>query len=68
MLNKIATFCFLLIASIGFTQKNSENFPVFPNCDGKQAAELETCFYFEVQNFVYQNFKVPVDSQSLKSR
>lgn len=67
MLNKITTFCFLLLVSIGFSQKNSENFPVFPNCDGKQAAELEACFYFEVQNFVYQNFKVPADSQSLKT-
>ncbi len=39
--------------------KNSEQFPVFPNCENKQATELETCFYNEVQTFVFQNFNVP---------
>jgi hypothetical protein len=67
MSNKLFTFCFLLVISLGFAQINSENFPVFPNCEGKQSAELETCFYYEVQHFVYKNFKIPSDAQDLKT-
>ena len=37
----------------------AERFPVFPNCENLQSPALENCFYNEVQNFVFQNFKVP---------
>jgi hypothetical protein len=36
-----------------------ERFPVFPLCHNSQAKELESCFYDEVQEFVFQNFVVP---------
>ncbi len=50
-----------------YGQKQSEQFPVFPNCEGKQGVELQNCFYFEVQQFVYTNFKVPSGSEELKT-
>jgi hypothetical protein len=53
----------LFIFIIGITnaqviEKNTEKFPIFPSCEGLQGQELETCFYNEVQDFVYNNFKV----------
>lgn len=40
----------------GFT---AEMFPVFPNCENLDSKKLETCFYKEVQDFVFSNFQVP---------
>ena len=45
----------------------SEQFPTFPNCESKQAKELESCFYNEVQTFVFQNFQVPANSKNPKT-
>ncbi|MFB3389938.1 gliding motility protein RemB [Flavobacterium sp. LAR06] len=39
----------------GFT---IEQFPVFPNCENLESKKLENCFYKEVQDFVFNNFKV----------
>jgi hypothetical protein len=50
---------FTLWSNAQVTQKASERFPVFPACEGQEFGALETCFYNEVQNFVYNNFKVP---------
>lgn len=41
------------------TRKETERFPVFPSCEELQFQALETCFYNQVQDFVYNNFKVP---------
>ena len=41
------------------TQKATERFPVFPSCENLQFQALETCFYNQLQDFVYNNFKVP---------
>jgi hypothetical protein len=38
---------------------NVEQFPVFPSCSNLINNELETCFYNQVQDFVYNNFNVP---------
>lgn len=67
MLKKIIVVLSLSFSIFGMAQANSEKFPVFPNCEGKQSAELQSCFYFEVQNFVYNNFKVPTNAQDLKT-
>ncbi|HLP62873.1 gliding motility protein RemB [Flavobacterium sp.] len=67
MLKKIIVVLSLSFSIFGIAQANSEKFPVFPNCEGKQSAELQSCFYFEVQNFVYNNFKVPANAQELKT-
>ncbi|RZJ73971.1 gliding motility protein RemB [Flavobacterium sp.] len=51
---------FLIIGiATGFSQK--EEFPKMPGCEGKSGAELEACFYTNVQQFVYDNYKVPSD-------
>jgi hypothetical protein len=54
-------FIFLILNSISaFAQnQNLEQFPMFPNCENKNGAELENCFYNQIQNFVFNNFKVP---------
>lgn len=51
-------FLFSLLSNAQVTQKATERFPVFPTCEGQEFGALETCFYNEVQNFVYNNFKV----------
>ena len=45
--------------------KVSEKFPVFPECESLQAVSLENCFYNQVHDFVYTNFKV---SEELSSK
>ena len=37
----------------------AEMFPVFPNCENLDSKKLESCFYKEVQDFVFSNFQVP---------
>jgi len=51
-------FC-SVVSNAQVTQKISERLPVFPACEGLQAQALETCFNSQVQDFVYNNFKVP---------
>ncbi|MDI6045148.1 energy transducer TonB [Flavobacterium yafengii] len=38
---------------------SAERFPVFPDCVNLQSKVLESCFYNQVQDFVFQNFQVP---------
>lgn len=57
----------LLLSSVYLqAQKASEReqFPVFQNCEGKQSKELEACFYNQLQDFVYNNFKVPQNAET----
>lgn len=57
----------LLLSSVYLqAQKASEReqFPVFQNCEGKQSKELEACFYSQLQDFVYNNFKVPQNAET----
>jgi hypothetical protein len=57
-------FCLLFVLII-FTQNlfsqvsNQEKMPVFSACQNSSNQELETCFYNQLQDFVYHNFKVP---------
>ena len=39
--------------------KKVEQFPIFPTCENKFNEELEICFYYEVQQKIFTNFKVP---------
>lgn len=60
MFKRIAVLVLVFWSAFTLAQNNlSEQFPVFPNCEGKQLSELETCFYSEVQTFVFQNYQVP---------
>jgi hypothetical protein len=54
-------FFFLLtfVAQAQLTTQNIEQVPVFPNCASQTGKELESCFYDQVQDFVFNNFKVP---------
>lgn len=53
---------FFLNAFFAFSQtRSSEKFPVFPNCEDLSDKELENCFYFQLQDFVFNNFQVPDD-------
>jgi hypothetical protein len=61
-MKKIVSLLVLLcgvFATAQVIQKSSEKLPVFPACQNLQSKALETCFYNEVQDFVYNNFKVP---------
>ena len=64
-MKKLLSFILLLflmsVAKAQVTQNASERFPVFPSCENLQFHALETCFYNQVQDFVYNNFKVPED-------
>ena len=59
MYKKTYILFFLLVSIIAIAQKSSEQFPIFPNCENKNGIELENCFNYEVQIFVYTNFKIP---------
>ena len=48
-----------VLANAQSSQNDTEKFPVFPSCEGMQSQALETCFYNQVQDFVFNNFKVP---------
>lgn len=55
-------FQFLLFfgfSQIAAAQTSMEQFPVFPECKNSDAGQQEACFYNQIQEFVYTNFKVP---------
>ena len=61
-MKKILHFILLILTGFSNAQvsnKETEKFPIFPSCEGLQFQALETCFYNEVQDFVYNNYKVP---------
>ncbi|MBG6186368.1 hypothetical protein IWX80_000703 [Flavobacterium sp. CAN_S2] len=48
------------IKSVTVQSGNSaERFPVFSDCVNLQSNALETCFYNQVQDFVFANFEIP---------
>ncbi|MEN9909019.1 MAG: hypothetical protein RLZZ540_2168 [Bacteroidota bacterium] len=69
-MKKILPILFLcFFTALGYAQEdlnsdvvlNSQRFPVFSACKNLEAVALESCFYNEVQEFVFQNFVVPED-------
>lgn len=48
---------FLILCCWGATAQVGDEFPVFPDCAGQAGPILEQCFYSEVQDFVFDNFK-----------
>lgn len=62
MKNISAIIALLFVTGISNAQANrktTERFPVFPSCANLEFQALETCFYNQVQDFVYNNFNVP---------
>ena len=51
-------FC-SFIANAQQSNKEVERFPRFTACENLQSKALETCFYNQVQDFVYNTFQVP---------
>ena len=51
-------FCFSL-SKAQIAKKSPDQFPVFPDCVNQFDKELENCFFTQVQDFIYSNFKVP---------
>ena len=63
-MNKIYYIVLLIVSSFSvFSQTNSlnEQLPVFPDCENTILEKQEACFYNTIQNFFFENFKVPVD-------
>ena len=57
-------FCFLISTfwlSAQTSTSSYEKYPVFPNCPEMNLDSLEKCFVNTLQQFVYENFKVPED-------
>jgi hypothetical protein len=64
MKQKYLLFLLLFTSFISFSQyKKSEQFPVFSNCENKIPSAIESCFYSNLQQFIFNNFKV---SENLK--
>ncbi len=55
--------CVLIFSVFSNAQDHSnafeERFPIFDKCNGLIDSELENCFYDQIQEFVFINFKVP---------
>ncbi len=65
MKNTFALICFFLIA-IATAQTIDETYPIYPGCEGKTAAETESCFYTKVQQFVFDNFQIPASQKDFQ--
>jgi len=53
-------FFFFGFCQMSMAQNNSaEQFPVFPDCKIAATNQQEACFYNQLQDFIYTNFKVP---------
>ncbi len=57
----------LLLLVFGFTtfaqSSTNEQFPVFSECENAVGKQQETCFYNTIQNYFYNNYKVPQQLQ-----
>lgn len=57
---KKCLFLLILVSQYAVSQvSNSEKFPVFPACQNALNQDDEKCFYNQIQDFVYANFKIP---------
>jgi hypothetical protein len=52
----LIVFC---IKSVYSQVNNQEKFPVFDACKNTMSKDLETCFYNQLHDFIYFNFKLP---------
>ncbi|MGG7034003.1 MAG: gliding motility protein RemB [Flavobacterium sp.] len=60
MIKKSFLLFFLLTSFLSLAQsKQSDQFPVFANCESFNGKDLENCFYKQLQNHVFNNFSVP---------
>ena len=55
-----------VVALAAHAQSNLEKYPVYPGCEGQDAAGTESCFYQKVQQFVFEKFQVPDTQKEFK--
>jgi hypothetical protein len=66
------TLLFLIFLLLYFTanaqiaDKSTDIFPKFDSCKSLKNIDLENCFYTNVQDFVYNNFKIPENLSTYK--
>lgn len=60
-MKRIVLFAILLTTTFGYAQNivSYERPPVFKDCDSVTVEQLKSCFNFTLNNFIYENFKVP---------
>ncbi len=59
MRNRFVLLLFLCFQFFSAQEKQIEQFPVFSDCENLINADLEQCFYKNVQKHIYKEFKVP---------
>lgn len=55
----LLSLLFFQITKAQVATNNSQQFPIFPNCENLQPTAIENCFYTNVYDFVYNHFTVP---------
>ncbi|MFD2892552.1 gliding motility protein RemB [Flavobacterium chuncheonense] len=65
LLGLLFTFHFFLVHG---QNPSFEQMPVFPECDSLVSTKQEECFYNTLQNYIYDNFKVPSEVSESKYR
>ncbi len=55
----VVTICFSVVSLAQIPAAEYEKFPVFPECESVAVDALEDCFQFTLQQFIFNNFKVP---------
>ena len=63
MKKKISLVLLVLSGVIFGQNSSSEQFPIFPDCINAMGNQKESCFYNTLQNYFYNNFKVPQELQ-----
>lgn len=58
-MKKYSLIIVFFLSIIGYSQKKSETFPVFKECNEVEVNGLEGCFYITLEQFVYDNFVMP---------
>ena len=54
-----------MVFALATSAQNSTNeqFPVFSECENAIGKQQESCFYTTIQNYFYNNYKVPQELQ-----
>lgn len=71
LMKRIFLIFLTLLGTKSFSQTTSlsfEKYPVFEECKNVHHRELERCFNYTLQNFLYQNFQAPenIDDKNFK--
>ena len=59
LIQNLHLFFLCFAANAQIDDKSGDIFPKFKNCETQVGENLENCFYTSVQDFVFNNFKIP---------